>query len=496
MRLLRKHARWLILATIAGLAGAWVIRAGLPVQYTSTAQVDVESNAVAGAVPIVPNMATEKLVATSGVVLETTARALAAAPAALATELSATVSGTSNILSISCTMPTAAGAQHCAMAAAQAYVAFRNRAAGSTKDRAGDPFQATVVTPALMPIAPAGTTKKILLPLGAILGLLLGVGGVFLRDNFDGRVRDRADLERCLDGPVLAAIPRVRGRRADPALVFSAAPASRAAEAYRYLRARLDPLMTSTADRGAVLLVASAQARDGRTCVAANLAMALARTGASVILVDADLRHPSLDDVFGAGQRPGLADLLAGRTSLDEVAVPTDVAGLRLVTAGEPADRRADLLEATRLAQAFAGMRAAAQVIVVDSAPLLTVSDAITVARVADIVMVVADVRRTRRAAVSTVAQEIRASEPGTVVGILNSVPQPLAVGLARPGDNRAPDWQAPSADPSAMLPGITLPPGPNGLERASVGTARAAQNGTDTETDVGDAPASAHDPG
>jgi capsular exopolysaccharide synthesis family protein len=495
MRLLRKHARWLILATLAGLVGAWLIRADLPVQYTSTAQVDVESNAVAGAVPIEPNMATEKLVATSGIVLETTARALAAAPAALATELSALVSGTSNILSISCTMPTAAGAQHCAMAAAQAYVAFRNRAAGSAKDRAADPFQATVVTPALLPIAPAGTTKKILLPLGAILGLLLGVGGVFLRDYFDGRVRDRADLERCLDGQVLAAIPRVRGRRADPALVFSAAPSSRAAEAYRYLRARLDPLVTSTADRGAVLLVASAQARDGRTCVAANLAMALARTGASVILVDADLRHPALDEVFGVGDRPGLTDLLAGRASLDEAAVPTDVAGLRLVSAGELTDRRADLLEGTRLTQAFAQMRAAAQVTVVDSAPLLTVSDAITMAGVSDIVLVVADVRRTRRAAVSAAAQEIRASEPGTIVGILNGVSQPLAAGLARPGAGRAQESRAPAAV-LPTLPGIPLAPGPNGLERASVSTARAAQNGTDTDTDVGDAPASAHDPG
>src|SRR5439155_24017728 len=127
--------------------------------------------------------------------------------------------------------------------------------------------------------------------------LMLGLGAILIRDHFDDRIRDRGDAERCLDAPVLAAVPRVSRRAGSPAFVFCRAPHSPAAEAYRYLRARLDPLLTS-AEGGVVLLVAGAQRLEGRTSVAVNLATALAHSGDNVILVDADLRRPSLSKIF------------------------------------------------------------------------------------------------------------------------------------------------------------------------------------------------------
>ena len=113
-------------------------------------------------------------------------------------------------------------------------------------------------------------------------------------------------------------------------------PLSATAESYRYLREHLNSRIASVPDGGAVLLVTSAKADDGCTSVAANLAVALAESGAKVVLVDADLSHLSLGTVFDAGRRPGWSDLLARRASLDEVAIPVPgVAGLRLVTAGD-----------------------------------------------------------------------------------------------------------------------------------------------------------------
>ena len=165
---------------------------------------------------------------------------------------------------------------------------------------------------------------------------------------------------------------------------------------------------------GAVLLVASARGLEGRTSVAANLATALAYAGDKVILVDADLQRPSLSRVFGTGHRPGLGDLLAGRASLEEAAVPTDVPGLRLVTAGRggrPGRRTCWRLPAC--SRSFARMKAVADVIVVDSAPVLEVSDALTLARVSELVVVVADLRRTRRGDASSAAQQIRAVGAG-----------------------------------------------------------------------------------
>ncbi len=467
MTLLRKYALWLLLATLAGIAGAWLVYASLPVRYVSTAEVDVEPSAAAVAANWAPNIITEQQVATSGIVLAEAARAVGTTPDALAKDLSATVSGTSatggtaNVLSINCAMPTAIKAQRCAAAAAAAYMAFRNDAGQSKAARAHDPMNVTLVTAATLPAAPAGPGKEILLPVGAILGLLLGTGAIFVRDHFDHRVRDRADLERCLDAPVLAAITLVQR----PRDVFLRRPLSPAAEAYRYLRENLNPLITAVPGGGTVLLVASAQTRDGRTSVAANLAASLAEPGARVLLLDADLRRPAMGEAFGAARRPGWSELLAGRASLDEVALPVARApGLRLVTAGLASARPAEILRDARLAKVFREMRAQADAVVVDSAPVLEASYTLALARASDIVAMVADVRRSAREAVSAAVQQVRAAGPRAIVGVLNGVAPP-ASGQARPVPAYEPEPAAPAPGAPAILAGAVPPRGPNGQQ-------------------------------
>ncbi len=490
MTVLRKHGLWLVCATLAGVVAAWLFARMQPVHYTSTAQVDVESHVVPNATLVVPNQATEKIVATSGVVVDHAARTLHVNAGLLAPHLSADVSSTSNILSVSCSMPTAPAAQRCASAAAAAYIAFRNLAASPKAVRAADPLQATLVTPADLPTAPAGTSKKILLALGVVLGLLLGVGEIFVREAFDGRVRDRADLEECLGAPAVAAVPRMWRYRTNPAFVFRKAPSSRPAEAYRYLRARLGPLLTPAGDPGTVLLVAGAQPREGRTSVAVNLATALTQAGVMVLLVDADLRHPSLGDVFGVSDAPGLTDLLMDEASLDEVVLPTDVRGLSLVTVGGRTGCPAELFDVQELTRVFADMKGVADAIVVDSAPVLAVSDAMTVARISDVVVVVADVRRTRRTSVRTAAQEIRTMSQGTIVGVLNRVPRALSIGRARPpvmGDGGAALLDNRAQRHNGLKPGrpaLRARPAPAGAGHAP------------TELNNSDAPASARNPG
>ncbi len=498
MTVLRKHGLWLVCATLACVVAAWLYAKKEPVHYTSTAQVDVESHVVPDATLVVPNQATEKIVATSGVVVANAARALHVNAGLLAPHLSAAVSSTSNILSISCSMPAAPAAQRCASAATAAYIAFRDLAASPKAVRAADPLQATLVTPADLPLKPARTSKKILLGLGVTLGLLLGVGGIFVREAFDGRVRDRADLEECLGAPAVAAIPRMWRYRNKPAFVFRKAPSSRAAEAYRYLRARLGPMLTPVGHPGTVLLVASAQPREGRTSVAVNLATALTQAGAMALLVDADLRHPSLGDVFGVSDMPGLTDLLMGEASLDQVVLPTDVRGLSLVTVGGRTDCPAELFDVQELTRVFADMKGVADAIVIDSAPVLAVSDAMTVARISDVVLVVADVRRTRRNSVRAAAEEIRTMTRGTMVGVINGAPRALSIGRARPAVTG--EGGPRTAGLSALLDGSRAqrhnglkPGGPAVPARPAPAEAGHAPTGLNGNND---APASAGDPG
>lgn len=441
MTLLRRHGLWLIIAALAGIAGAWLFSAAQSHSYLSTAQIDVESNPTLGT-PVPPNMATEQQVATSGVIVSRTAAALRVPTASISGHLTASASSTATVLSIGCTMPTPAAAQKCANAASIAYVGFRNRPAGDKTQLAHNPLHVTLVTSATLPHSLAGPGGRILLPIGAVLGLALGVGAIVIRDHFDDRIRDREDLERWLEGPVLAEIPRVRHRAVSPASVFRRAPRSKAAEAYRYLRFRLMPIIGPTSGGGRILLVASPQGLEGRTCVAANLASALAQAGISVLLVDADLRqprrswaqrsHPSLSEAFRAGDKPGLSELIAGTASLDEVAFRADMpedtpvplgVRLRFVGAGDFASQPTDIIEGTELTAALMNMRAMADVVVLDSAPVLAAAYVMSLARASDIAVLVADLRRTSRGDVSAAAQEIRTSGTQSVVGVVNRGP-------------------------------------------------------------------------
>lgn len=489
MKLLRKQIGWLVLAVLAGTGGAFLIHASIPARYTSSAEVDVEPNIPALTIDYVPNMVTEQAVATSGVVLANAARSLGTTSTALQKDLSAAVSGTNatggtaNILSISCSMPTAASAQRCAAAAAAAYTDYRNETSESAHTRAHDPMFVTLVTPAVLPTKVSGVSEKILLPIGAILGLMLGLGAAFVRDHFDHRVRDGADLERLLDAPVLGLIPRAQ--HSDTVLIKQ--PLSATAESYRYLREHLSSLLPSAPGSGAVLLVAGSQADDGGTSVAANLAVALAEPGAKVLLVDADLVHPKLGTIFEAGRRPGWRDLLAKRASLDEVAVPVPgIPGLRLVTAGDASIRPADMLRDTRLAQAFLDMRAQADVIVVDSAPVLEASHAIGLARSSDIVIIVADARRTMREDVGAAAQQIRATGPRVIIGALNGVTSSVK-GQARLAQAQDDSLSAATEVP-AILAGTVPPRGPNGHHQEPFGAGGVLpRKRGDTGTGAGD---------
>ena len=489
MTLLRRHIGWLVLAMVAGIAGAMLIHVSIAPHYTSAAEVDVEPNMPALTIQYVPNMVTEQDVATSGVVLADAARALGTTSTELEKDLSATVSGTNatggaaNILSISCSMPTAPSAQRCAAAAATAYMAYRNEVGQAASTQKHDPLVVTLVTPAPLPTKAAGVSLKTLLPIGAILGLMLGIGAIFVRDFADHRVRDGADLERLLDAPVPAVIPRAH--RADN--VFIRQPLSATAESYRYLREHLNSVVASVPDGGAALLIAGAQADDGSTSVAANLAVALAESGVKVILVEADLARPLLGPVFNAGRRPGWRDLLARRASLDEVAIPVpSVPGLRLITAGDANIKPAEIFRDARLANALHDMRAQADVIVINGAPVLKASHTIALARVSDGVAIVADVRRTTRENVSAAVQQIRAIGPRVVFGVLNGVNAKA---------RRAPAQEvslSSAAEVPAILASTASLRGPNGQHKEPFGAGRGYLHGRgETETNASDGPGS-----
>jgi capsular exopolysaccharide synthesis family protein len=484
MRMIRKHAIWVILAMLVGLAGASLALSGRGVKYTSAAAVDVEPRIIANSVPVTPNLATEEKIATSGDVLGAAAATLGMDTGHLAADVTVSVTGTSTILSIGCTMPQPAAAQHCATVVTQAYISFRNDLTLKKPDQARDPLDVTLVSPAVLPLSPAGTKKSVLLSIGAFLGLLLGVGAVYVRDRADDRVRDRSDLSRNLGAPALVTIPRVRRRSAPAAFAFTRIPGGAAAEAYRYLRVRIEALRSANSAQGYVVLVTGPRGGEGSTTIASNLAASLAQADTKVIMVDGNVRNSSLSGLYGATGQPGLTDLLAGTASLGAVTVATDTPGLALIPAGtSPDGAAADIFDAAALARTFGQITAAANIVVVDSAPVLEVSDPVALAAVSRVIVVVADTCYTTRSDIRVAAQELASSGHRHVLGVLTRAPRGLRRRMPRSGSPVGRQGSGSAGKPGGQAAGEDQPSSANGHGSDLRQTSLAAQGRLDDDT-------------
>jgi capsular exopolysaccharide synthesis family protein len=253
-----------------------------------------------------------------------------------------------------------------------------------------------------VPRRPSRPVLPLNLALGVMGGMLFGVGAAFARDYFDRSVRSGEDAEALVNAPMLATIPRFslppsNGHAAAlPAgkgaahheLVVLRDPGSAVAEAFRSMRTAL---LFSVEDAPRVIVMTSARAAEGKTVTSVNLATALAQCGSSVLLIEADLRHPRSHRLLGVAGGPGLSTLLAGgEHDLDAVIQHVEPAGLALLPSGPLPPNPADLLGSARMRTLLGILRRRYEFIVVDTPPILPVTDAVILAREADgVVMVV-----------------------------------------------------------------------------------------------------------
>jgi polysaccharide biosynthesis transport protein len=430
-RFLRVYALWILLVTIVVLTGALGVSVVDTPKYTANAVVIVEPRVLPNRSPITPAMGTEKELASSGRVIDPTARALGIDPTDLVDGLSITVAPDADVLTFAYAHPEPRTAQRRAEAVAEMYVTYRNSidtqaqqspTAGEAERSA---LQATLVTSAALPSTPEGRTVWINLAVGLIVGLALGLGTALIRDRMSDRLRGRDDFERVSGVRVLATVPRVRAQRrhrADGPVILRA-PDSPAAEAFRYLRSRLQA-KTIRSGRAATILVTSAGDGEGRTTTAANLGAAMALSGLDVIVVDTDLRNPRIHAAFDRGNDIGLTSVLTEQTRALSALQNTAVTGLRVLTAGPPVANMGDLLEETRLRLLLDELRADCEFIILDSAPVLNVSDPVALASVSDHVLLVANQRRTTRRFVTTALRELGDLAGRDVFGVLVNVPR------------------------------------------------------------------------
>jgi capsular exopolysaccharide synthesis family protein len=206
-----------------------------------------------------------------------------------------------------------------------------------------------------------------------------------------------------VDATVLGEVPHFRSAAArsaagfDGRLCYFHRPASREAEAYRSVRAAL--LHGQHGEGGRVIQISSPEPGDGKSVSASNLALALAQSGKRVLLIDADLRRPTVHALFRVPQEIGLADVLRREIDWQNAVRPTQIDGLSLMTAGLCPDNPAELLLASDLPVLLRAAREEYDLIIVDTPPILAVSDPAVVAPETDGMLLVVRLQKNKRGA-------------------------------------------------------------------------------------------------
>jgi len=293
---------------------------------------------------------------------------------------------------------------------------------------------------ALVPTTPVRPDKRLDIAAGVLVGLILGVTLAFIRDGLDRTLKTAEDIESEITVPTLAVIPlgvRSRGRygryfardaqRAPSAnnlaQAILKAPGSEMAESFRVLRTSI--LLSSAPRPPQVVLVTSAHPSEGKTFASVNLALALAQRGGRVLLVDADLRKPSIVKALGLpdGEGNGLSSLLTSAHSIDQALQPFSAQpNLSVLPSGPIPSNPAELVSSPAMEGLLGDLRQRFEHIVLDSPPLLLVTDGIVLSTMADGVVVVVESGGTSRGALRRVRQILDRAGANTLGAVLNKL--------------------------------------------------------------------------
>jgi polysaccharide biosynthesis transport protein len=305
-----------------------------------------------------------------------------------------------------------------------------------------------VVDPAMVPSTPARPAKARNIALSCLVGLIGGIGLALLREYLDNTIKTPDDIEMLAKLPSLAVVPAfgasngngrglrlLKGKSSNGhaphiELVSHHLPKSQTSEAFRALRTAL--LLSQAEHPPQVILVTSPLPREGKTTAAANLAVTLAQLGDSTVLVDADLRKPGVGRVLslGDGKYAGLSSYLAGVSSLDLVTVQHPaVENLSAIPTGPLPPNPADLLSSHRMADAIAELRKKFKFIVIDTPPIMAVTDAVILSVQSDGVLIVVRSGQTPKVAFTRTRDLLNSVKCRVLGVVLNAV------------DSSAPDY-------------------------------------------------------
>jgi capsular exopolysaccharide synthesis family protein len=307
-------------------------------------------------------------------------------PAQLAGQVTATADLNTVIITIA--VSDTSPVQAAAMAQATADSLVESVAALERPSDGGvSPVTSTVITPAIAPTAPSAPNTRLNLALGLLVGLALGVGGAVLRTTLDTRVRGESDLRRVTEAPMLGGIAFDVDAVKKPLLTQVPGQSPRA-ESFRQIRTNLQ--FAHVSHKSKAVLVTSSLPGEGKSTTATNLAIAISQSGQSVVLVDADLRRPRVDEYLGLERNAGLTTALIGRADVEDLLQPWGTDELYILTSGQIPPNPSELLGSDAMKRLISRLEDKFDAVIIDAPPLLPVTDAAVLAQqVGGVVLVI-----------------------------------------------------------------------------------------------------------
>lgn len=264
-------------------------------------------------------------------------------------------------------------------------------------------------------LGPVAPDKKVVLGGALVLGLLLPMGFIILRDFFNDRIADVDELKRLSPVPLLAMIPTSKRKR-----VLPDEPKSMLAESFRTARINLQYLNVGAQRQ--VIGFTSSMSGEGKTFCAVNMATIMALSGKRTLLVDADMRRPRVAEVLELGEGAGLSTYLIGEVDVQGLVRPTNIPGLEVITAGPIPPNPLELVEHERLADLLRQLRGRYDHIIVDASPMGLVSEYVILMRHVDVTLYVARQGVTRRSALRLISEMFQERKVTNVNLLLNDV--------------------------------------------------------------------------
>ncbi|NLG28457.1 MAG: polysaccharide biosynthesis tyrosine autokinase [Chloroflexi bacterium] len=286
----------------------------------------------------------------------------------------------------------------------------------------GDVNVIQVMEEGTLPLSPVSTNPFSVVALAAASGAALAVAAAFLVEYLEDTIKDQSEAEERLGIATLGTVGTISESGVSPATVALTHPLSAHAEVYRMLRTSLRFALPTARHRRSLMLT-SAGAEEGKTTTACNLAAVMAQAGERVILVDADLRRGSIHTAMGLTNDVGLTSLLIGDVdSVDEALQPGGTENLAVLTSGPFPPNPAELLGSARMVEVLAELSTRADTILIDSAPLLAVTDAAVIAGDVTGTVLVYEFGRTRLSALSQAIDVARKAGANIIGAVANRV--------------------------------------------------------------------------